>query len=358
MLSWFEAAVLGVVQGLTEFLPISSSAHLRVVAELAGWEDPGAAFTAVTQLGTESAVLVYFRHDIVRIVTTWTRSLWRPELRGEPDARMGWYVIVGTLPIGILGFLFRDLIEGPARNLWLIATMLVVFGVVLGVVDAVARNEKPLERLTMRDALIYGGAQALALVPGVSRSGGTIGAGLLMGYRREAAARYSFLLAIPAVLVSGVFELRKIGDGGAGRLGADPAWRPCIAFVVGLAVIVYFLRYISTHSFRPFVSTGSRSAWSSSGCSPPASSTPDPGSPAVPTGKETRHDRHRRARLPRAGPPVRAAGRCAARRGGRLHRRDVLGPLLAVGQLPGPVRVRLVLARRGDAGHAGCRSGW
>jgi undecaprenyl-diphosphatase len=165
---------------------------------------------------------------------------------------MGWYVIVGTLPIGILGFLLRDVIEGPARNLWLIASMLVVFGVALGIADAVARNEKPLEKLTMGNALVYGFAQALALVPGVSRSGGTTGAGLLMGYRREAAARYSFLLAIPAVLVSGIFELRKIGDG-------EPVdWGPTIlatgiAFVVGLTVIVYFLRYISTHSFRPFV---------------------------------------------------------------------------------------------------------
>lgn len=252
MLSWFEAAVLGLVQGLTEFLPISSSAHIRVVSELAGWEDPGAAFTAVTQLGTEAAVLLYFRNDIVRIVRAWSLSLVRPQLRGDIDARMGWYVIVGTLPIGVLGFLFRDTIEGPARNLWLIATMLVVFGLVLGVVDARARNERPLDGLTLRDALVYGGAQALALVPGVSRSGGTTGAGLLLGYRREAAARYSFLLAIPAVLVSGLFELRKIGDG-------EPVdWGPTvlatvIAFAVGLAVIVYFLRYISTHSFRPFV---------------------------------------------------------------------------------------------------------
>jgi len=252
VLSWFEAAVLGLVQGLTEFLPISSSAHIRVVSELLGWEDPGAAFTAVTQLGTESAVLLYFRRDIARIVRAWSLSLVKPEMRGDFDARMGWYVIIGTLPIGILGFLFRDAIEGPARNLWLIATMLVVFGVVLGAIDANARNTRPIEKLTMRDALFYGGAQALALVPGVSRSGGTTGAGLLMGYRREAAARYSFLLAIPAVLVSGLFELRKIGEG-------EPVdWGPTIlatliAFGVGLAVIVYFLRYISTHSFRVFV---------------------------------------------------------------------------------------------------------
>ena len=252
MLSWFEAAVLGVVQGLTEFLPISSTAHLRVTAELAGWDDPGAAFTAVTQLGTESAVLLYFRHDIARIVSTWARSLVRPELRGDIDARMGWYVIVGTLPIGVLGFTFRDTIEGPARNLWLVASMLVLFGIALGVVDARATSRIPLERLTFQHAVVYGFAQSLALVPGVSRSGGTVGAGLLMGYRREAAARYSFLLAIPAVLVSGIFELRKIGEG-------EPVdWGPtmlatAIAFVVGLTVIVYFLRYISTHSFRPFV---------------------------------------------------------------------------------------------------------
>jgi undecaprenyl-diphosphatase len=252
VLSWWEAAVLGLVQGLTEFLPISSSAHLRIVSEVMGWDDPGAAFTAVTQLGTESAVLVYFRHDIANILKSWTLSLFRPELRGEPDARMGWYVIVGTLPIGILGFTFRDAIEGPARNLWLIASMLVVFGVVLGVIDARARNELPLTRLTLRDALVYGGAQALALVPGVSRSGGTTGAGLLMGYRREAAARYSFLLAIPAVLVSGVFELRKIGEGEPVDWGPT-ALATVIAFLVGLTVIVYFLRYVSTHSFRPFV---------------------------------------------------------------------------------------------------------
>lgn len=252
VLSWFQAALLGVVQGLTEFLPISSSAHIRVVSELLGWEDPGAAFTAVIQLGTETAVLVYFRKDILRIVTTWARSLVKPELRGDIDARMGWYVILGTLPIGILGFVFRDMIEGPARNLWLVATMLVLFGVALGIVDARATNHIPLERLSMRDALLYGGAQAMALIPGVSRSGGTVGAGLLMGYRREAAARYSFLLAIPAVVVSGLFELRKIGEG-------EPVdWGPTIlatgiSFVVGLTVIVYFLRYISTHSFRPFV---------------------------------------------------------------------------------------------------------
>jgi undecaprenyl-diphosphatase len=252
VISWIEAVVLGVVQGLTEFLPISSTAHVRIVSALFGWEDPGAAFTAVTQIGTETAVLVYFRRDISSIVRTWTRSLFQPRLRGDPDARMGWYVILGTIPIGVLGFVFQDTIETAFRDLRLIATMLVVFGVLLGIADAVARNEKLLTALTLRDGLLYGCAQALALVPGVSRSGGTIGMGLLLGYRREAAARYAFLLAVPAVLAAGFFELLDIGEGDA------PAWGPTIlatviAGVVGYAVIVSFLRYISTHSFRPFV---------------------------------------------------------------------------------------------------------
>jgi undecaprenyl-diphosphatase len=252
VIGWFEAAVLGVLQGLTEFLPISSSAHLRIVAPLFGWQDPGAAFTAVIQIGTESAVLLYFRRDIWTILRTWTLSLGRRELRDDPAARMGWYVILGTLPIGVLGFVLRDTIETAFRDLRLIALTLVLFGLVLGVADAVARNVKPLDRLNLRDGLLYGCAQALALVPGVSRSGGTISAGLLMGYRREAAARYAFLLAVPAVLASGVFELRQIGE------GAAPDWGPtllatAIAFAVGYVVIAWLLRFLVSHSFRPFV---------------------------------------------------------------------------------------------------------
>ena len=253
MLTWFQAAVLGLVQGLTEFLPISSSAHLRFVAELAGWDDPGAAFTAVTQLGTEAAVLLYFRRDIAAILRTWTLSLFKPELRGELEARMGWYVIVGTLPIGVLGLLFQNTIEDTFRNLWLIATTMVLFGIVLGFADATARNARSLERLTFRDAVIYGFAQALALIPGVSRSGGTITAGLFMGYRREAAARYSFLLAIPAVLLSGLFELKDVASGDSPVTWGPTLLATGIAFVVGLLVIVYFLRYVSTHTFRVFV---------------------------------------------------------------------------------------------------------
>ncbi|MFE6749902.1 undecaprenyl-diphosphate phosphatase [Kitasatospora purpeofusca] len=253
-MSWFHAAVLGLIQGLTEFLPVSSSAHLRVFSALLGWDDPGAAFTAVTQLGTESAVLIYFRKDITAIVSTWIRSLWTPELRRDPNARMGWFVIVGTLPIAVLGKLFQTTIETQLRDLRIIGTTLIVFGLVLAAADRsrAVRSARQIDSLTFPHALVYGAAQSLALIPGVSRSGGTISAGLFLGYSREAAARYSFLLAVPAVLASGLLELFKIGEGPA------PAWGPTvlatlIAFAVGYAAIAWFLKYISHHSFLPFV---------------------------------------------------------------------------------------------------------
>ncbi|MFI6481630.1 undecaprenyl-diphosphate phosphatase [Nonomuraea sp. NPDC050663] len=252
-MGWLEAVVLGLLQGLTEFLPISSSAHIRVVSALFGWKDPGAAFTAVIQLGTEAAVLIYFRKQIWEIITTWTRSLFNKELRAAPAARMGWYVIIGTLPIVVLGLLFEDEIEGVFRDLRLIATTLIVFGLILWFADHTARNKLTLEKhLSPVHAVIYGLAQSLALIPGVSRSGGTITAGLLLDYRREEAARYSFLLAIPAVLGSGFYQLLDIGEGGA------PEWGPTllatvISFVVGYLAVSWFLKYISTHRFTGFV---------------------------------------------------------------------------------------------------------
>ena len=251
-MTWFEAIVLGIVQGLTEFLPISSSAHLLVFSQLFGWEDPGAAFTAVSQIGTETAVIIYFRKDIWRIITTWCRSLVNPELRSHLDARMGWYVIIGTLPIAILGFTFRHQIETVARNLWLVAAMLIIFGVVLGLADRFGSRRKPLDKLNTRDGVLYGFGQALALIPGVSRSGATISMGLTLGYNREAATRYAFLLAIPAVLASGFFEALQIGSGPA------PDWGPTllatgIAFVTGYLVISWLIRYISSNSYMPFV---------------------------------------------------------------------------------------------------------
>lgn len=251
-MTWFESIVLGIVQGLTEFLPISSSAHLLIVSQLFGWPDPGAAFTAVTQIGTEAAVIVFFRKDIARITTTWCRSLVNPELRAQLDARMGWYVIVGTIPIAALGFLFARQIETSARNLWLVAIMLIIFGVFLGLADRYGRKVKTFEQLNIRDGLIFGVGQALALIPGVSRSGATITAGLVMGYDRVTATRYAFLLAIPAVLGSGLYESRKIGA------DATVAWGPTIvstviAFFVGLAVIAWLLRWLTTRTFTPFV---------------------------------------------------------------------------------------------------------
>lgn len=262
-MSWFESFVLGLVQGLTEFLPISSSAHLRLTAAFIGWHDPGAAFTAITQIGTEAAVLIYFRKDIVRIVSAWFRSLTDRSMRSDHDAQMGWLVIVGSIPIGVLGVTFKDQIEGPFRDLRLIATTLIVMGIVLGIADRLAardevggkhqagKERKTLKELGVKDGLIFGFCQAMALIPGVSRSGATISGGLLMGYTREAAARYSFLLAIPAVLASGVFELKDAGEG-------HVSWGPTIfatviAFGVGYAVIAWFMKFITTKSFMPFV---------------------------------------------------------------------------------------------------------
>jgi undecaprenyl-diphosphatase len=249
--SWLEAIVLGIIQGLTEFLPISSSAHLRISAALFGWDDPGAAFTAVTQLGTETAVLIYFRRDIANILSAWTRSLTNRALRSHPDARMGWLVILGSLPIGILGLLFEEQIDSAFRDLRLTALSLIVFGILLGIADRVGAKRRTLDELTVRHGIAYGFAQALALIPGVSRSGGTITAGMLLGYRREAATRYAFLLAVPAVFASGLYKLADIGD------GATP-WgstliATLVAFFVGFAVIAWLMRFISTRSYMPFV---------------------------------------------------------------------------------------------------------
>ncbi len=297
-MNYVQGAVLGLVQGLTEFLPVSSSAHLRLTAALAGWDDPGAAFSAVSQIGTEAAVLIYFRRDIARIGRAWAASIARGDGRGDPDARIGWLVLLGTVPIGVLGLTLQEAIEGPFRDLRLIAATLITLGLVLGGADwhaakgrlqgryALLRRRRTLDDLTVRDGLLYGLAQSAALIPGVSRSGATISGGLLLGYTREAAARYSFLLAMPAVLVSGLFELRSLagphadaatdttGAGTADAAGtaaaapivpvagagadAEMLWGPtllatAVAFGTGYGAVAWFLRYISTRSFAPFV---------------------------------------------------------------------------------------------------------
>ena len=252
-MDWLQAILLGILQGLTEFLPISSSAHLRVYPAFLGWEDPGAAFTAVVQIGTEVAVLLYFWRDIWRIASTWLRSLVTPGLRAEPDARMGWYIIVGSLPIVILGVLFRDEIETTARSLWLVAVMLIVFGLLLGLADRLGSHRYPIGHLGWRDAVLFGVGQALALVPGVSRSGATISMGLALGYERAAATRYAFLLAIPAVVGAGLYQLPEI-PGGDNVYGVGPTIAATLAaFVVGYASIAWLLRWVTTRSYLPFV---------------------------------------------------------------------------------------------------------
>jgi undecaprenyl-diphosphatase len=253
--SIFQAIVLGIVQGLTEFLPISSTGHLRIVPAFLGWEDPGAAFTAVTQLGTMTAVLLYFREDLVRIARAWLRSVPNRAARRELDARLGWYIVLGTVPIGIFGVLFKDQIETGARDLYVIGTALILLGFALLLAEKVGTRERPLEQITTRDGFTIGLAQALALIPGVSRSGATITAGLFQGFNRTAAARFSFLLSVPAVVLSGLFELGSIlgGDDGE-RVGAGQlVIATLMAFVFGYAAIAFLLRYLTTHSTIIFV---------------------------------------------------------------------------------------------------------
>lgn len=249
----FEAILLGIIQGLTEFLPISSSAHLRIASELMGIGDAGAAFTAITQLGTEAAVLVFFWRDIVRILRRWAQSLRGSVPRNDPDALLAWWIILGSVPIVIGGLLFEEAIDHTLRSLWFVAIALIVFGVLLGIADWLGAQRLELKDMNWRHALLYGLAQALSLIPGVSRSGGTITAGRLMGYTREQAARYSFLLAIPAVFGSGGYKLVKaIGDPSVTPM-LPTLLATIVAFVVALLVIGLFMKYISRGSFMPFV---------------------------------------------------------------------------------------------------------
>lgn len=271
-MNFINAVILGLVQGLTEFLPVSSSAHLRIVGSLLGTgEDPGAAFTAIIQLGTETAVLIYFWRDITRIISKWVKALFRRVPQSDPDVRLGWFIILGSIPIVILGLLFQNAIQTTFRSLWVVAIMLIVFGVILGIADFVGSSERKLRDLTWPHAIIFGLAQALALIPGVSRSGGTISAGRFLGYERAAAARYSFLLAIPAVFGSGLYEaysavknacasnataavIQSTGCTPTGVFSpAETVVATVVAGVVGFGIIAFLMNYISKHSFLPFV---------------------------------------------------------------------------------------------------------
>lgn len=255
-MSWLQVVVLSVIQGLTEFLPVSSSGHLAIASRLFFADDAGASFTAVSQLGTELAVIVYFGKDIVRILRAWFNGLLVRAHRHDADYRLGWYVIIGSIPIGVLGLLFKDVIRSGVRNLWIVATCLIVFSAVIALAEYVGKQTRHAEQLTWRDGLIVGVAQCLALVPGVSRSGATISAGLFLGLDRELAARFGFLLAIPAVFASGLFSLpdafHPVGEGMSAS-GPQLLVATVIAFVVGFAAIAWFLRFLVSHSMYWFV---------------------------------------------------------------------------------------------------------
>jgi len=250
-MSNLEAVLLGLVQGLTEFLPISSSGHLRIVPAFLGWEDPGAGFTAVIQLGTMAAVVIYFRRDLWQIARAWLRELRVPFRQSSQEARLGWFIVLGTIPISVFGIVFSDQIESGARSLYLIGSALIAFSFVMILAEQVGTRQRSLEDLDGRDGAYIGFAQALALVPGVSRSGATISAGLLRGFDRVAAARYSFLLSVPAVVLSGLFELRHVGGDVASV--ESTAIATLVAFGSGYLAIAWLLRYLGTHSLGIFV---------------------------------------------------------------------------------------------------------
>jgi undecaprenyl-diphosphatase len=249
-----EATVLGIVQGLTEFLPISSTGHLRIVPAFAGWEDPGAGFTAIVQLGTTAAVLLYFREDLLRVARAWFASLRDPTRRSELDARLGWYLILATIPIGLLGLALHNQIESGARSLYLIGSALIVFSFVMLAAEHYGTQLRKLDKIGLGDAVAVGIGQALALVPGVSRSGATISAGLFRGLEREDAARFSFLLSIPAIVLAALFEMRGVvtgkntTDASVGAILVSCAF----AFVFGYLAIAWLLRFVARHSIGVF----------------------------------------------------------------------------------------------------------
>ncbi|MGO9829895.1 MAG: undecaprenyl-diphosphate phosphatase [Myxococcaceae bacterium] len=248
-----HAVVLGIVQGVTEFLPISSTAHLRIVPELLGWPDAGAAYTAMIQLGTVAAVIVYFWRDLVRLSEAWVQGLWRGAPFATLDARLAWFVLVGTLPVAILGLLFKQHIETSLRSLYVIALAMVGLALVLLLAERIAQHKRTVSEMGWRDAIIIGLCQAVALIPGASRSGTTLTGGLALGFRREDAARYSFLLSIPATTAAGLFEMRHLVRSGEPFTGSEVLVGTGVAFVTGLLAIAWLLRFLRTRSTLVFI---------------------------------------------------------------------------------------------------------
>lgn len=256
-MSLFEAILLGLIQGLTEFLPISSSAHVQIAQELMGLSELTkpqlTAFIATIQLGTEFAVLIYFFRTLVEIAKSFFTTGFRRWKNQESEAKLGWLIIIGTLPIVILGLGFRDFIENDVRQLWVIGITLIVFGLLLGVADRFGKKQRKIKDLTFKSGLAFGFGQALALIPGVSRSGGSITVGLALGFTREAAARYSFLLAVPAVLAAGFYQFYESFGNLPQDLLIGTIIATLVSFVSGYAVIAWLLRYLERGSFLPFV---------------------------------------------------------------------------------------------------------
>jgi undecaprenyl-diphosphatase len=250
-----QAVVYGVVQGLTEFLPVSSTAHLRIAQ---AWLNPHlkqdgfTAFTAVIQLGTMVAVLLYFWRELLHVAVAWLRGLFDADVRHTLEYKMGWYLILATVPVGVFGLIFSHQIETGARNLWVIAVALIAMALVLAAAERFGRRNRTEEEINTRDAIIIGAAQSLALIPGVSRSGATITAGLFRGLDRVTAARFSFLLSVPAVVLSGLFEARKIGGSEAPGMGITVV-ATVISFIVGLASIAWLINFVSRHSTFVFI---------------------------------------------------------------------------------------------------------
>jgi undecaprenyl-diphosphatase len=256
-MNFLTAVLLGVIEGVTEFLPVSSTGHLTVAEKLLGLpvDEPGVtAFTAIIQVGAILAVILYFRRDIGRLAAAFFRGLVNRDARQEHDYRFAWYVIAGSVPIGIVGFLLRDVVSGPLRNLWIVVAGLIGWSVVMAIAERVASRKRPEESLTLRDALVIGVLQCVALIPGVSRSGATISAGLFRGLDRVAATRISFFLAIPALVAAGAYE----GLSQASAVSDSVGWGPTllatvVSFAVAYVSIAWLLRLVSRHSITVFI---------------------------------------------------------------------------------------------------------
>lgn len=256
----FQSLIIGIVQGLTEFLPISSTAHVRIIPSLLGWNDPGAAVTAVTQLGTLAAVLVYFRNDLLSLMQAGMRSVAQFNRRDEWDeatvrqVKLAWFIVLGTLPIGVLGLLFKHQIENDLRSLAIIGWSLIGLAVLLALAEIVAKHRRKIEDMNFIDTQVIGFAQAVALIPGSSRSGVTITAGLFLGLSRESAARFSFLLSVPAILASGLLELKVLLQHGIGDEGLfNLIVATVVAGIVGYLSIAFLIRWLQTRSTLIFI---------------------------------------------------------------------------------------------------------